>query len=78
MAEDTGTLTFEVTGAGMPGMEKKFSDMAIYHMLEDAKEAGEPLRLVGRNVFRPDQARPSIDEIDVKRSLVVDLVRKRW
>lgn len=71
------TVQFEVTGAEMPGLEKKFWDKAFYHMLEDARESQECIKLVGQNVFRPGQSRPIIDELDVESSVVVDLVRKR-
>lgn len=71
------TIQFVVTGAKMPGLEKKFWDKAFYHMLEDARESQEGIKLVGQNVFRPEQSRPIIDELDVESSIVVDLVRKR-
>lgn len=71
------TIRFKLTGAGMAGLDKQFWDKAIYHILVDAKESTECVELVGQNVFRPDQARPRIDELDVKSSVVVDLVRKR-
>ena len=71
------TIHFVVTGAEMPGLEKKFWDKALYHILEDARESQECIKLVGQNVFRPEQPRPSIDELDIESSIVVDLVRKR-
>ena len=82
MTEDThgaieATIRFKVTGAEMAGLDKQFWDKAIYHIFADAKESTECVELVGQNVFRPDQVRPRIDELDVKSSVVVDLVRKR-
>ena len=44
-------------------------------MLLDLREGNEKIVLVGRNVFRPDPRRPSVDEISVDdKSLLMDLI----
>ena len=52
-------------------------DKGLYHMLLDSKEGGEKIVLVGKDVFRPDQRRPPIDEITVEdKRLLVDLLQR--
>lgn len=52
-------------------------DKGLYHMLLDSKEGNEKIVLVGRNVFRPDQRRPPVDEISVDdKRLLVDLIQR--
>ena len=46
-------------------MEYRPRDVAICHLLEDARESGDEIVLIGRNVFREDKKRPRIDEITV-------------
>lgn len=46
-------------------MECRPRDVAICHLLEDARESGEEIVLIGRNVFREEKKRPRIDEITV-------------
>ena len=46
-------------------------------MLLDSKEGNEKIALVGRDVFRPGQRRPSVDEITVDDTkLLVRLLRR--
>lgn len=58
-------------------MDRRPYDKGFYHMLLDSKEAGERLVMVGRDIFRPHQRRPCIDEITVDdTALVVRLIQK--
>ena len=58
-------------------MDLRPFDNGFYHMLLDSKEGGEKIVLVGRDVFRPDERRPPIDEITVEdKRLLVDLIQR--
>ena len=58
-------------------MDYRPIDKGIYHMMLDSKEGNEKIVLVGRNVFRPDQLRPPIDEISVgDKRLLVELIQR--
>ncbi len=48
-----------------PDMEYRPRDVALCHLLEDARESGDEIVLIGRNVFREGKKRPRIDEIIV-------------
>ena len=67
-----------VEAPGIPeSMDLRPFDKGIYHMLLDSKEGNEKIVLVGRNVFRPDQRRPLVDEITVEdKRLLVDLIER--
>ena len=57
-------------------MDRRPYDKGFYHMLLDSKEAGEKIAVVGRDMFRPDQRRPHIDEITVDdTALLVRLIQ---
>ena len=50
----------------VPGdMDRRPYDLGFYHMLVDSREGNEKIALVGRDVFRTHQRRPSVDEITV-------------
>ncbi len=56
-------------------MDLRPFDKGFYHMLLDSEVGGEKIVLVGRDVFRPDERRPPIDEITVEdKRLLVDLI----
>ena len=46
-------------------MRYRLSDTGICHLLEDARDCGDELILIGKNIFRRDERRPYIDEIIV-------------
>ena len=57
-------------------MDLRPYDKGFYHMLLDSKTAGEKIVVVGRDIFRPDQRRPHIDEITVDdTALLVRLIQ---
>ena len=57
-------------------MDRRPYDKGFYHMLLDSKEAGEKITVVGRDIFRPEQRRPHIDEITVDdTALLVRLIQ---
>ena len=58
------TITF-ITDNPSRDMDCRLSDMGICHLLEDARDGGGELVLIGRNIFRKDEKRPLIDEIIV-------------
>ena len=62
----------------VPGdMDQRPYDQGFYHMLVDSKEGGEKIALVGRDLFRPHQRRPHVDEITVDDAeLLVRLLRR--
>lgn len=58
-------------------MDRRPYDQGIYHMLVDSKESNEKIALVGRDVFRPHQRHPHVDEITVDDTeLLVRLLRR--
>ena len=58
------------------GLDQRPYDKGFYHMLLDSKEAGEKLVMAGRDIFRPGQVHPHVDEIAVDdTALLVRLVR---
>ena len=58
-------------------MSRRPYDQGFYHMLLDSKEGNEKIALVGRDVFRPGQRRPPVDEITVDDTeLLVRLLHK--
>ena len=58
-------------------MDLRPVDKGIYHMLLDSKEGDEKIVLVGKDVFRPNQRRPLVDEITVEdKRLLVDLIER--
>ena len=68
---------FEQVAAVPESMDLRPVDKGIYHMLLDSKEGNEKIVLVGRDVFRPDQRHPPIDEITVEdKRLLVDLFQR--
>ena len=58
------TITF-ATDDPHRDMDYRLSDMGICHLLEDARDGGGDLVLIGKNIFRKDEKRPLIDEIIV-------------
>ena len=59
------------------GLDRRPYDKGFYHMLLDSKEAGEKLVVAGRDIFRPGQAHPHVDEIAVDdMALLVRLIRR--
>ena len=58
-------------------MDRRPYDQGFYHMLVDSKESNEKIALVGRDVFRPHQRHPHVDEITVDDTeLLVRLLRR--
>ena len=58
-------------------MDRRPYDQGFYHMLVDSRESGERIALVGRDVFRPHQKHPHVDEITVDdTALLVRLLRR--
>ena len=59
------------------GLDQRPYDKGFYHMLLDSKEAGEKLVMAGRDIFRPGQIHPHVDEIAVDdMALLVHLIRR--
>ena len=57
-------------------MDVRPYDKGFYHMLLDSRMAGEKIVVVGRDIFRPGQRRPHIDEITVSdAALLVRLIQ---
>ena len=65
------TITF-ATGDPHRDMDYRLSDMGICHLLEDARDGGGDLVLIGKNIFRKDEKRPLIDEIIVPNTGLVE------
>lgn len=55
----------DLDAQGLPDMDYRPRDVALCHLLEDARESGDEIVLIGRNVFREGKKRPRIDEIIV-------------
>ena len=74
--EPAGCESFVEIPALPDDMDRRPHDKGFYHMLLDSKEAGEKIAVVGRDMFRPDQRRPHIDEITVDdTALLVRLIQ---
>ena len=72
-----GNAWFAEAPAIPESMDLRPFDKGLYHMLLDSKEGNEKIVLVGRDVFRPDQRRPLVDEITVEdKRLLVDLIER--
>jgi len=65
------TITFDTDDAHRD-MDYRLSDMGICQLLEDARDGGGDLVLIGRNIFRKDEKRPLIDEIIVPNTGLVE------
>lgn len=65
--------------ADMPrGMGERHADKAVYYLFHDAARVGErKVELVGRNVFRPNEERPTADYYAMNDDVVLDIRRKR-
>ena len=61
---EPSTITF-ITDNPSRDMDYRLSDMGICHLLEDARDGGGELVLIGRNIFRKDEKRPLTYEIIV-------------
>ena len=56
-------------------MHNKYIDKAFYYMLKDAQTNDGDFHLVGKNIFRPEQVNPFIDELNIEeKKLVVGLL----
>ena len=74
--EPGGCESFVEVPALPDDMDRRPYDKGFYHMLLDSKEAGEKIAVVRRDMFRPDQRRPHIDEITVDdTALLVRLIQ---
>ena len=67
----TSTITF-LAGDLHHDMRHRLSDVGVCHLLEDARDGGGDLVLVGKNIFRKDEERPLIDEIIVPNTGLVE------
>lgn len=67
-----------VTLADMPrSMSVRHTDKAVYYMLHDAERVGERnVELVGRNIFRPNEERPTADHYAMNDDVVFEIRRK--
>lgn len=50
-------------GARCPDLEVRQHDIGFCHLLDDAREAGGKIELIGKNIFRAGQRHPDVDEI---------------
>ena len=65
------TITFRA-GDMHHDMRYRLGDVGVCHLLEDARDGGCDLVLVGKNIFRKDEKRPLIDEIIVPNTGLVE------
>ena len=75
MSEDAGTVALLKAEMG-PDMDARYVDKALYYTMLDAIEAKDALELVGRNVFRPETARPAVDDFIMDEEVVVEILEK--
>lgn len=57
-------------------MDERYVDKALYFMILDAIEANVELKLVGKNVFRPEVSRPVVDDFIVDDQVVVPILKR--
>ena len=75
MSEDEGTIKLLKAEMG-PDMDARYVDKALYYTMLDAIEANDTLELVGRNVFRPEVARPAVDDFIMDEEVVMEILEK--
>ena len=61
--ESRSSVTVIERGLRCPDLESRLHDMGFCHLLDDAREAGDEIELIGKNIFRAGQGRPAVDEI---------------
>ena len=72
------TLTIAFPFAALdpdPGAEKRYVDRAILSMLQDATSGEtEPVRMVNKRLFRPEESAPLVDSIRIDKPFVIRLL----
>lgn len=62
-------------------ISKRYVDMAIHYMIRDASdpEGGEPepIWIINKRLFRPDESTPLVDEVVADRTTVIRLLARR-
>lgn len=75
MSDTEGSVTLLKTDMG-PDMDSRYADKALYYALVDAIKGKDDLELVGRNVFRPEAARPTVDDFIMDDEVVLAILDK--
>lgn len=64
------------TGGIGPAHAQRYIDRAMYQMMVDAVEGGTVLRINPKRIFRPDEARPVVDDFIVDEAVVQRILDK--
>ena len=72
---DTRSISFEKVAGKFK--DKSCSDIAMYHTLADLCDAKEASFFVPENVFRKSEKHPKVDELNLKRSPVLQILYGR-
>lgn len=73
MSDKEGVVTLLKARMG-PDMEYRYTDKAFFYAVRDAIEGKVDLRLVGKNVFRPEVSRPVIDDFIMDEEVVLAIL----
>ena len=57
-----------------PDMDRRYFDKAVYYTMLDAIEGKTDLKAVGRNVFRPEVRRPTVDDFIMDDKVVLSIL----
>lgn len=86
MAANTAALNdygFQLAAEMSDVVKKRYVDLALYHMLLDAKELAdmqksvEPIRLVNKRLFRQDEETPVVDELVANPTTIIGLLHNK-
>lgn len=69
-----GTIKLVKTNLGSD-MDHRYFDKAIYYTMRDAIEGKADLKVIGRNVFRPEISRPMVDDFIMDDELVFSILK---
>ena len=75
MSDKEGTVDLLKAKMG-PDMEYRYTDKAFFYAIRDAIEGKDSLKLVGKNVFRPEVSRPVVDDFIMDEEVVLAILHK--
>lgn len=60
-----------------PDIEKRYVDRAIVSIIQDATNGKEPVQVVNKRLFRPDEPVPLVDTIRINKPFVIRLLANK-
>lgn len=72
-----GRVTVRLAAGGLgPAHAHRYVERAMYSMMADAAESGEPLSMTPVRLFRPDESRPAVDDFIMDEDIVSNILKK--